>query len=104
MQAEGLWLGIGIGVGLGAAYVAASYVSNKRALRSKRHPMLIVVTTMLLRIFVALVVLIGIMMLLPVAPTALLGSFFVMFLVGLAAEVWILHRKGSGRTGTGSRS
>lgn len=104
MQADGFWLGIAIGVGLGVAYVAASYVSNRRALRSERNAMLIVVVTMMLRIFVVLVVLAGMIVLLPVTPRALVGSFFVIFFVGLAAEVWLLHRQNSARTDAANRS
>lgn len=94
MQAGELWLSIGLGAGLGVLYVAASFVSNKRALRSEQRFMVIVVASMLIRILVALVCLIGMVLLLPVAPTALLGSFFVMFIVGLAIEVWLLHDRG----------
>lgn len=94
MQADEIWLSIGLGAGLGVAYLAASFVSNKRALRSGQRFMVIVVTSMLIRMLIALICLIGIVLLLPVAPTALLGSFFVMFIVGLCAEVWLLHQRG----------
>lgn len=104
MQADGLWLSIAIGLGVGVVYVAASYISNTRALRSERRPMLIVVATMLLRIFIVLIVLVGIILLLPVTPTALMGSFFVMFIAGLGIEIWILHRRGSATTGSGTQS
>jgi hypothetical protein len=93
MQADAPWLSIAIGVGIGVVYVAASYISNVRALRRKRDLMLIVVATMLLRISIALIVLVGIIMLLPVTPTAVMGSFFVMFIVGLVVEIFVLHRR-----------
>ncbi len=98
MYADEFWFSIALGVGLGVAYVAASYFSNKRALRSKQNPMLVVVATMMVRIFVALVVLVGVIVLLPVTPTALMGSFFVIFVAGMTAEIWLLHRRGSART------
>lgn len=95
MQADAPWLSIAIGLGIGVLYVAASYISNLRALRSKRALMLIVVATMLLRICIALVALVGVMMLLPVTPTAVMGSFFVMFIGGLTVEIILLHRRGA---------
>lgn len=98
MESDVLWLSIGIGVLLGATYVAAGFLSNRRALRSERNTMLIVIGTMVIRIFAALVVLVVILLLLPVRPTALVGSFFVMFVVGLAVEVWILLRIGTRET------
>lgn len=55
--------------------------------------MVVVVASMIARIFVALIFLIGILLLLPVSATAFLGSFFVMFIIGLIAEVLILHRR-----------
>ncbi|MEX0601356.1 MAG: hypothetical protein WD423_08355 [Rhodothermales bacterium] len=71
----------------------ASYFSNRRALRSGRNALLIVVSAMMLRIVVALAALVAVMLLLPVAPTAFLGSFFVMFIVGLVLEVWVFHSR-----------
>ncbi len=93
MLADGLWLSIGLGAALGVAYVAVSFLSNKRAMRSGRHALLIVVAAMTARILVALTVLVAVLLLLPVAPTAFLGSFFVMFILGLAVEIWFLHSR-----------
>lgn len=92
MQADPLWLSMGLGAGLGMVYIAASYLSNRHALKSRQRFMLVVVTTMLIRLLLALVILIGILLLLPVSPTAFLGSFFVVFVVGLILEIWFLHR------------
>ena len=93
MESEQLWLSIGLGAAIGLAYFAASYYSNKRAMRSGRNFMLLVVSTMMLRIFIALILLIGILLTLPVSDVAFLGSFFVIFAIGLIAEVWTLHRR-----------
>ena len=93
MEAGQPWLGIAIGTSLGIAYVAAGFYSNKWALRNENRFMLVVVATMVARIFVALIFLIGILLLLPVSATAFLGSFFVTFIIGLIAEVLILHRR-----------
>lgn len=89
------WLSIGIGAGLGIAYVTASLISNKRALRSKDRFMIVFATAMIIRIIIALALLVGIMLLLPVVPTAFLGSFFLMFVIGLVFEVYLLHKWGA---------
>lgn len=93
MPADEMLLSLGLGAGLGVAYIVASYFSNRRALKSKDRFMAIVVTTMLIRILLALIILIGITLLLPVSPTAFLGSFFVVFVIGLILEVWFLHEQ-----------
>ena len=92
MDSEQLWLSIGLGIIIGLGYVAASYYSNQRALKSSNF-MLLVVSTMMLRMFIALILLIGIMMTLPVSDVAFLGSFFVVFVFGLAAEIRMLHQR-----------
>lgn len=97
MQAENVWLGVVLGTSLGILYIAASFVSNRHALKSEDRFLFIVVTTMLLRILLAMILLIGIMLLLPVSPTAVLGSFFVVFIIGLMFEVWFLHQGTPGR-------
>lgn len=93
MESEQLWLSVGLGVAIGFGYVAASYLSNKRAMRSGRNFMLLVVSTMILRMFIALILLIGVMLTLPVSDSAFLGSFFMIFAIGLVAEIWALHRR-----------
>ena len=90
MASEQLWLSIGLGIGIGLCYVAASYYSNQRALHSSNF-MLLVVSTMMLRMLVALILLIGILITLPVSDVAFLGSFFVIFVFGLAMEIRTLH-------------
>lgn len=97
MQPEDFWLSLVLGTSLGILYLAASFVSNRHALKSADRFMIIVVTTMLIRISLALVFLIGIMLTLPVASMAFLGSFFVVFVMGLVLEVWFLHRNTSAR-------
>ena len=92
MASEQLWLSIGLGIIIGLCYVAASYYSNQRALNSVNF-MLLVVSTMMLRMFIALILLIGIMVTLPVSDAAFLGSFFVIFVVGLAMEIRMLHQR-----------
>lgn len=91
MGSEQLVLSLGLGIGLGLLYVFASFVSNKRALRSGRFT-LVVVGAMMLRMFVALAFLAGVLLMLPVSDVAFLGSFFVIFGIGLVAEISTLHR------------
>lgn len=97
MQPDDVWLSLVLGTSLGILYIAASFVSNRYALKSADRFMIIVVTTMLIRISLALVVLIGILLTLPVASMAFLGSFFVVFVIGLVLEVRFLHRNTSAR-------
>lgn len=92
MESEHLLLSIGLGIGLGMAYVLASLVSNKRALRSGGRFMLLFVSTMMLRLVVALAIIVGVSLLLPVSDVAFLGSFFVIFAIGLTLEIWTLHQ------------
>lgn len=94
MDGGELWLSILLGVGLGLVYVAVSFLSNKRALRSEERFLIIVGATMIVRVFVALIILVGIVLLLPVTLTAFLGSFFVVFVIGLGFEVWYLQTYG----------
>lgn len=96
MQPENVWLSFALGAILGLLYIVASFVSNRHALRSADRFMIIVVTTMLIRIVLALVALIGIMLLLPVSPAAFMGSFFVIFVIGLILEMLFLHRNTPG--------
>lgn len=99
MEAGETWVSVALGAALGAAYIAASFVSNKRAMRSRHRFLLIVVATMFVRMFVALIFIAGIMLLLPVLPSAFLGSFFVMFVIGLIAEIWLINRRGPAADG-----
>lgn len=93
MESEHILLSIGLGVGLGILYIVASFISNKRALRSGSRFMLLLVSTMVLRLVVALVLLVGILLMLPVSESAFLGSFFVVFVLGLVLEIWTLHQR-----------
>ena len=102
MEAGETWFSIAIGAALGAAYVAASFVAHKRALRSGKRFLLIVVATMFIRMFVALIFLAGILLLLPVTASVFLGSFFVMFIIGLIAEIWLINRRGAAVEGGSS--
>ena len=92
MGSEQIMLSVGLGVGLGLAYIFASYVSNQLALRSTQF-MLIVVGAMMLRMFIALVLLAVVLLMLPVANAVFLGGFFVVFGIGLVIEVVTLHRR-----------
>lgn len=93
MHTEHILLSIGLGAGLGIVYILASYSSNKRALRSGRRFMIVLVSTMVLRLAITLVFLAGIIVLLPVTDSAFLGSFFVIFAIGLAVEIRTLHQR-----------
>lgn len=92
MGSEQLLLSVGLGIGLGLAYVLASYASNKHALRSGRFT-IVVVGAMMLRMFIALAFLAGVLLMLPVSDFAFLGSFFAIFGIGLVIEVSALHRR-----------
>ncbi len=93
MVSEQLLLSVGLGTGLGVAYVFISFLSNRRALRSDSRFLLVVVGAMMLRMLIALVILIVVVLMLPVSDAAFLGSFFVIFAVGIAAEISMLHRR-----------
>lgn len=93
MESGQIWLSIGLGAGLGIFYLLASLISSKRALRSRQGFILIVVGMMMIRLLVALVFLVGILVWLPVSDVAFLGSFFVIFVIGLVTEVWMLHKR-----------
>lgn len=92
MESEHILLSIGLGAGLGIVYIFASYISNKHVLRSGSRFMLLLVSTMMLRLVIALLLLLGILLLLPVSDVAFLGSFFVIFAIGLIIEIRTLHR------------
>lgn len=93
MTSDVLW-GLLLGVGLGALYGLSSLLAYRLALRSSRHTFLpIVVGSMLLRMFVALIVVTLILVLAPVSDIAFIGAFFLVFMLGLAAEVVMLHRR-----------
>lgn len=95
------WLDVGLGVGLGALYIAALLLTTRYAVRRKssRRFMLIFIGGMAARAALALITIVLILLLVPVDAPRFVGSFLVVFLVGLALEVRMVHRGGWSDTG-----
>lgn len=94
------WFSLGLGGGLGAFYGAVSYVTYRMALRAPGQRFLqILLASLLLRMFTALVVIALVMTFVPVQELSFLGAFFAVFIVGLVLEVWVLHRSAARRGG-----
>lgn len=87
------WLGLGLGTGIGLVYGLASYAANRFAMRqNQRLFMLIVIGGMLVRMLVALALVALVLLALPVDQVSFIGSFFVVFVIGLIGEVWSVAR------------
>ncbi len=82
-----------MGAGLGVLYVLISLLANRLAFRKgQRTFMMIVLGGMMARMFIALITVVLILLLLPVEQTALIGSFFGVFIIGMIVEVLHLRR------------
>jgi len=92
---EGIFsLSVALGVGIGLSYVLASLVSLRLAARFDRAPafMLVFFGGMLVRLVLALVLVGLVLALLAVQAGVFVGSFLVVFLIGLIVEISRLHR------------
>ena len=87
------WLGLGLGSGIGLVYGLASFAANRFAMRqNQRLFMLIVIGGMLVRMLVALALVAFVLLVLPVDKISFIGSFFVVFVIGLIGEIWSVAR------------
>ena len=87
------WASVGLGAAMGLLYIVISLVVTRFALRqAPRTFMMIVVAGMTVRLGLALIAVVLILYLLPVEQTAFVGSFFVIFIAGMIAEVLYVRR------------
>ena len=87
------WWSAGLGIGIGLLYSLASLVTNRVALRQEQGLfMMLVLGGMLVRMLAALVAVILILWLIPVEQVVFIGSFLGVFVIGMALDVWRLHR------------
>ena len=93
MGAE-VWLGAGAGGSIGALYVLASWLTVRVAAgRPNQQFLLVFFGGMLARMGLALALMTLALLLAPVRPGALIATFLIVFLIGLAAEVFFIHRR-----------
>ena len=87
------WWSAGLGIGIGLLYSLASLVTSRLALRREQGLfMVIVFGGMLARMLAALVAVVLILWLIPVEQVIFIGSFLGVFVIGIGADVWRLHR------------
>lgn len=96
------WLGVAVGVGLGLAYGVVSVLVNRWALGLPRTQTFVWVSVggIIVRLAVALMVVMWVVGFTPIRVTAFIGAFFMVFVLGLALEIAILHR--AAKTGGGA--
>jgi hypothetical protein len=82
-----------LGVSVGAIYGAISYLSYRLALVKEKSFVAIVYGGMLIRLMLASVAILLILLFASVRPFQFLGSFFVVFVIGLTTEILHLHRR-----------
>ena len=93
MSAE-VWLSAGAGGGLGLLYVLASWLTARFAAgQPSQQFMLLFFGGMIARMALALALMALALLLAPVHPGALVVAFLIVFLMGLAAEVFFIHRR-----------
>lgn len=88
------WFGAAIGAGLGLAYGGASLWINRWAMRFSNPRIFVYLSIggIVVRMAVALSLVALIMLLTPIHLIAFIGTFFIVFVLGLALEIAILHR------------
>jgi hypothetical protein len=92
MAAE-LWLSIGLGAGIGLLYTAASMVLHRQAARlDDRRFLLVFLGGLIARMAAALILVVLVLAFVSVRELAFIGSFLIVFMMGLAAEVLRIHR------------
>ncbi len=91
---EGVWLSWLVGAGIAGLYSLTALWLGKIALRSSQRTFLMIVMGgTVARMFVTLIILTVIMLFSPLQTTGLLVGFSIVFVIGLTAEVMILHRR-----------
>ncbi len=92
-------LSVGLGASIGLLYGAASLVTARLALRQPgQRFMLVFLGGMMARLGLAIVLVLLVLLLFEVQVRAFIGTLLVVFLLGLAAEVWFVHRRRPGGT------
>lgn len=88
------WMGVLAGGGLGVAYGVASLLMNRWALRFDAHRAFMIVSLggLVVRLLGALVVVALTLLFTSIPVTSFVGAFFIIFVLGLALEITILHR------------
>lgn len=87
------WLSIALGAVIGLMYSLASRITYRLAASSgDRRFFRIVLVGVMVRLFVAVMLVVLVLALLAVDAAAFTVSFLVVFAVGLAVEIWHLHR------------
>ena len=90
----GFWFSALIGISLGVGYgLSAIFVTRLAMDRPNRTFMVLVLGGMMARLFVTLLIITLILLLVPVDTMVFIVSFFVLFVVGLTLEVYLLHRR-----------
>ena len=81
------------GLLLGVSYAVAGFVMNRRAQSSPDKFMLWVVGGMAIRMFVALALIAIVLVIAPVDRSVFLGSFLVLFVLGVILEILVAYRR-----------
>ena len=92
MNAEAL-AGLLAGLFLGLSYALAGYLMNRRAQSSPDQFMLWVAGGMGIRMFVALALIAIVLVAVPVDKAFFLGSFLVLFVLGVIVEIVVAYRR-----------
>lgn len=87
-------MGVFAGGALGVAYGASSLLMNRWALRLDTHRtfMMVSIGGLIARLLGALLVVAVTLLFTSIPTTSFVGAFFIIFVLGLALEIAILHR------------
>lgn len=91
---EHWWVGAALGTGLGVAYGVSSLLINRWALRLEGPKKFVIASIggVAVRMLAALGLVAFVLLLTAVHAAAFVGAFFIVFVLGLALEIAILHR------------
>jgi hypothetical protein len=93
---DGFWFSTALGLGTGGIYLLLVYLSLRLARgMGRRMFMMVVFGGMAIRLFVMASVIAIVIALASVSKVVYLAAFFVVFLIGLALEVVVVHRERS---------
>jgi len=102
-MSDGILISAFAGAALAALYSVSALGLGRIAMRSsRRNFMMIVMGGMMARLFVAIIILTLVLLFAPVNKMAFLLGFFVIFVIGLTAEVLTLHRQQLSKEEAGS--
>ncbi len=102
IMVDDLWLSLGLGGGIGLMYGVASRLTHRYAMhQSDRRFFGIFLGGMGIRLGVALALVFGILATVPVQGPVFIGSFLLIFVIGLVVELAGFYRgHGLGRSGS----